>query len=219
VTRRRWRAQRYGWTAGLVIGYALLANYTNLNPSAKPLGAVLAIAPPLALGVGLAWRSSYRLISLASAALIAALIVLYWQVLERNFPLVYLLEDLGFYVLLSLTFARSLASGRVPLCTYWADLVHGPLPPVVARYTRNTTVAWAVFFALIAATSLALYVYAPLRVWSAFSYFVTFPLVVLMFVGEYAVRRRVLPPLHRSGLWDSVRVYLDSPRRTRVVGQ
>jgi uncharacterized membrane protein len=219
VTRRRWRAQRYGWTAGLVIGYALLANYTNLNPSAKPLGAVLAIGPPLALGVGLAWRSSYRLVSLASAALVAALIVIYWQVLERNFPLVYLLEDLGFYVLLSLTFARSLARGRVPLCTYWADLVHGPLPPVVARYTRNTTVAWAVFFALIAATSLALYVYAPLRVWSAFSYFVTFPLVVLMFVGEYAVRRRVLPPLHRSGLWDSVLVYLDSSRRTRIVGQ
>jgi uncharacterized membrane protein len=219
VTRRRWRAQRYGWTAGLVIGYALLANYTNLNPSAKPLGAILAIAPPLALGVGLGWRSSYRLASLAGAALVATLIVIYWQVLERNFPLVYLLEDLGFYVLLSLTFARSLTSGRVPLCTYWADLVHGPLPPVVARYTRNTTVAWAVFFALIATTSLALYVYAPLRVWSTFSYFVTFPLVVLMFIGEYAVRRRVLPPLHRSGLWDSVLVYLDSSRRTRIVGQ
>jgi uncharacterized membrane protein len=202
-----------------VIGYALLANYTNLTPGAKPLGAVLAIAPPLALGVGLAWRSTYRLVSLALAALAVTLIVIYWQVLERNFPLVYLLEDLGFYVLLSLTFARSLAGGRVPLCTYWADLVHGPLPPLVARYTRNTTVAWAVFFALIAATSLSLYVYAPLRVWSAFSYFVTFPLVVLMFVGEYAVRRRVLPPLHRSGLWDSVLVYLNSSRRTRIVGQ
>jgi uncharacterized membrane protein len=219
VTRRQWRAQRYGWTAGLVIGYALLANYTNLTPGAKPLGAVLAIAPPLVLGVGLAWRSRYRIVSLALAALVVALIGVYWQVLERNFPLVYLLEDLGFYVLLSLTFARSLTGGRVPLCTYWADLVHGPLPPLVARYTRNTTVAWAVFFALIAATSLALYVYAPLRVWSAFSYFATFPLVVLMFVGEYAVRRRVLPPLHRSGLWDSVLVYLNSSPRTRIVGQ
>jgi uncharacterized membrane protein len=62
-------------------------------------------------------------------------------------------------------------------------------------------------------------VYSPLRVWSAFSYFATFPLVVLMFVGEYVVRRRVLPPLHRSGLWDSVLVYLDSSRRTRVADQ
>ena len=119
---------------------------------------------PLALGVGLAWRSPYRLVLLAFAALVAALIVNYWQVLERNFPLVYLLEDVGFYALLSLTFARSLARGRVPLCTHWADLVHGPLPPLVARYTRKTTVAWAVFFALIAAASFTLYVFAPLRI-------------------------------------------------------
>ena len=107
----------------------------------------------------------------------------------------------------------------MPLCTHWADLVHGPLPPLVARYTRKTTVAWAVFFALIAAASFTLYVFAPLRIWSAFSYFVTFPLVVLMFIGEYAVRRRVLPPLHRSGLWDSVLVYMNSSRRTRIAGQ
>jgi uncharacterized membrane protein len=219
VTSGQWRAQRYGWTAGLVIGYAVLANYSNLNPSAKPLGAVLAIAPPLALGIGLAWRSPYRLIALAFAGFVAVLIAIYWQVLERNFSLVYLLEDVGFYAVLSLTFARSLASGRVPLCTHWADIVHGPLPPLVASYTRKTTAAWAVFFALIAAASLALYVFAPLRIWSAFSYFVTFPLVVLMFIGEYAVRRRVLPPLHRSGLWDSVRVYMNSSRRTRIVGQ
>jgi uncharacterized membrane protein len=219
VTRKRWPPQRFTWTAALVCCYALLANYTNLNPAAKPLGAVLAIAPPLALIVGLAWRSAYRLVALAGAALVAAAIVSCWPILERNFSLLYLLEDLGFYGVLSVTFARSLVGGRVPLCTYWADLVHGPLPAPVARYTRNTTAAWALFFALVGAASLALYVYAPLRVWSAFSYFVTLPLVVLMFVGEYAVRRRVLPPLHRSGLLDSVLVYLNSSRRTRIVGQ
>ena len=219
MTRRGWPTQRYGWTVALVVCYALVANYTNVNPSARPLGALLAIAPPFALGIGLAWRSAYRLVSIAIAALVAALIFSYWQILERNFSLLYLLEDVGFYGVLSLTFARSLLRGHVPLCTYWADLVHGPLPALVARYTRKTTAAWALFFALVGAASLALYVYSPLRVWSAFSYFATFPLVVLMFVGEYVVRRRVLPPLHRSGLWDSVLVYLDSSRRTRVADQ
>jgi uncharacterized membrane protein len=183
------------------------------------LGALLAIAPPLALGVGLVWRSAYRLAALALAALAAVLVFSYWRILQSNFPLLYLLEDIGFYGLLSVTFARSLVGGRVPLCTYWADLVHGPLPAQVTRYTRKATAAWALFFALVGAASLALYVFAPLRVWSAFSYFVTFPLVVLMFVGEYAVRRSVLPPLHRSGLWDSVLVYLNSSRRTRIAGQ
>jgi uncharacterized membrane protein len=219
VITSRWAAQRYGWPAALVVAYAILANYTNLNPAAKPLGALLAIVPPLALGVGLAWRSRYRLVALAIAVLAAALVFSYWQLLESNFALLYLIEDVGFYGLLSLTFARSLVGARVPLCTYWADLVHGPLPALVERYTRNTTFAWALFFALIAAASLALYVFAPLRVWSVFSYFVTFPLVVLMFIGEYAVRRRVLPPLHRSGLMDTVRVYMNSSSRTRIVGQ
>jgi uncharacterized membrane protein len=219
VIRRRSAAQRYGWIALLVLGYAILAHYTNSHAGAKPLGAVLAIAPPLALALGLAWRSAYRLISLTLAALVAALIFSHWQILEANYPLVYLLEEVGLYALLSLTFARSLVHGRVAVCTYWADLVQGPLPAVVVRYTRKTSAAWALFFALIAAVSLALYQWSPLRVWSAFSNFVTLPLVVLMFIGEYAVRRRALPPAHRTGLWASVRAYLDSSRHRTIIRQ
>jgi uncharacterized membrane protein len=213
-------AERCGWAALLLIAYAVLVHYSNSSPSAKPLGVVLAIAPPLTLGLGLAWRSGHRLLTLALALLLATLVLAYWRMLEHNYSLLYLLEDVGVYALLGMTFARSLVGGRVPLCTYWADLVHGPLPANVARYTRTTTAVWAVFFALVAATSLALYQWAPLRVWSAFSNFVTLPLVVLMFVGEYAVRRRVLPPAHQSGLWTSMRVYLDSAaRQTRSVRQ
>jgi uncharacterized membrane protein len=90
--------------------------------------------------------------------------------------------------------------------------VHGPLPAQVARYTRNTTAAWALFFALITLVSLVLFQYTPLKVWSAFANFLTIPLVVLMFVGEYTVRRRILLPPHRTGLLDSVKVYFDSSR-------
>jgi uncharacterized membrane protein len=219
VTRRE-AAARYGWIALVLTGYAVLAHYSNSNASAKPLGAVLAIAPPLALGFGLAWRSAFRPVALALAALAATLIYTHWQILERNYALVYLLEEVGFYALLSLTFACSLARGRIPLCTYWADRLHGPLPASVARYTRNTTAAWALFFAVIAAASFALYQWSPLRVWSAFSNFATLPLVALMFIGEYAVRRRVLPPAHRTGLLASVRVCLDSSsRHTRAARQ
>jgi uncharacterized membrane protein len=214
VISARAAAERYGWIALLLLGYAILVHYSNSNDAAKPLGAVLAIAPPLALGLGLAWHCGYRVAALALAVLSAVLIASYWQILESTYSLVYLLEDVGFYALLSMTFARSLAHGRVPLCTYWADRVQGPLPAVVARYTRNTTAAWALFFALIATMSLALYQWSPLQVWSVFSNFVTLPLVAIMFVGEYAVRRRVLPPAHRTGLLASVRVYLDCAART-----
>lgn len=212
-------AQRHGWVVLLLIGYAILAHVSNSSPGARPLGAVLASAPPLALGLGLAWRSPYRLVALLLAALLAALIVVYWQLLERNYSLLYLIEDAGIYALLSITFARSLARGRVALCTSWAALVHRPLPELTARYTRKATAAWALFFAVIAGLSLGLYLWAPLRIWSAFSNFVTLPLVAVMFIGEYAVRRRVLPPSQRTGLWMSVLVYLDSDRARRILRQ
>jgi uncharacterized membrane protein len=211
--------RRYAWIAVLIAGYASLAHYTNSNPRAKSLGAVMAIAPPLAVALGFAWRSPYRLLAFTVAALAAALLAIYWRVVEGNFPLVYFLEECGVYALLSFTFARSLLPGRTPLCTRWADILHGPLPPAVALYTRNTTAAWAVFFALIACVSLLLYQHTPLRVWSAFSNFATVPLVVLMFIGEYAVRRKRLPAEHRTGFLESVRVYLDSQRHPTTQDQ
>ena len=204
--------RRGAWIAVLIAGYAIVAHYTNSNPQAKNLGAVMALAPPLALALGFAWRSSYRVLALAVATLAAVLLATYWRVVEANFALLYLFEDCVVYALLSFTFARTLFRGRTPLCTVWADLVHGPLPPAVAGYTRNTTAAWALFFALITCVSLALYQFAPLRVWSVFSNFLTLPLVVLMFIAEYAVRRKRLPPEHRTGLLQSVRVYLDASR-------
>jgi uncharacterized membrane protein len=219
VNSIREAAERYGWVALLLIGYAVLAHYSNSSSSAKALGALLASAPPLVLGFSLACRSEHRLVALPLVALVAALAFIHWQTLERNYPLMYLIEDVGFYALLSVTFARSLAPGRVPLCTYWADRAQGPLPAVVARYTRKTTAAWAIFFGLIAAASLALYAWSPLLIWSGFSNFATLPLVALMFIGEYAVRRRVLPPPHRTGLLASVRVYLDSARATKIARQ
>jgi len=212
-------SRRYAWIAVLIAGYATLAHYTNSNPRAKSLGAVMAIAPPLAVALGFAWRSAYRLPALVAAALVAVLLASHWRIIEGNFPLVYLCEECGVYALLSFTFARTLFDGRVPLCTYWANLVHGPLPAAVARYTRSATAAWALFFALITCASLVLYQYAPLRVWSAFSNFFTIPLVVLMFIGEYAVRRKRLPLEHRTGLLESVRVYLDAARHATTQGQ
>ncbi|HEY5101488.1 MAG TPA: hypothetical protein VII70_01795 [Steroidobacteraceae bacterium] len=204
---------RYACIAALIAGYASLAHYTNSNPQAQGLGALVAVAPLCAVGWGLAWRSIYRWRALAAALLASVLIASSWHHIEAHFALAYVLEECGIYALLGYTFARTLFPGRVPLCTYWADLVHGPLPETVVRYTRNATAAWVVFFALVCCTSVVLYAYAPRTVWSAFSNFFTPPLVVLMFTGEYVVRRIVLPSEHRAGLLQSVRAYLDSQRQ------
>jgi uncharacterized membrane protein len=131
----------------------------------------------------------------------------YWPVLEKNFPVVYLLQEGGFYSLMAASFGRSLLTPRVALCTQLADKVHGPLTPQEVRYTRQVTAAWTLLFLLITAATVALFLCAPLRIWSLFANFCVLPLIGLMFVGEYAVRRRILPQVPRRGILAAVRVY------------
>jgi uncharacterized membrane protein len=87
-------------------------------------------------------------------------------------------------------FGRTLAAGREPMIARFARLERGePLPDDLARYARRLTVAWAVFFATMAAISLALAAWGPLAVWSLFTNVINYALVALFFVGEYVVRR------------------------------
>lgn len=206
------RKLRIAAIAVLLLGYALLAHYTNSTANAKALGAALAIAPPLAIAVAFAWRSRYRLPALVLCVLLCALLYAGWPVIERNFVWVYLLQQCGAYAVLSFTFGRTLWGGRVALCTGWADMVHGPLSPAVAHYTRQVTAAWTILFAFLTVSVLALFWFAPLRVWSVYSNFVTGPIIILMFVVEYLVRRSVLPPLRRTSVFDAFRAYMTSAR-------
>jgi uncharacterized membrane protein len=85
------------------------------------------------------------------------------------------------------------------------------LSPEAQRYTRAVTAAWTIFFVCISLLSVLLYAFAPLRLWSIFSNFLTLPLAALMFVGEYLLRQRLLPSMHRITLADTARAYFQSP--------
>jgi len=193
------------------IAYSVLSHYSNSNPRAQDLGAGLALAPLLTLGFVLLWRWSGALIALLAAAAAAFLLHHYWPLFTANFSVVYLIQQCGFYGILAFSFGRSLLGGRVPLCTQFADKLHGPLSALELRYTRSVTVAWVIFFVLNIAVSCLLFEFAPLRVWSLFVNFFSLPLILLMFVAEYAVRRRVLPQVQRNGLIATLRVYFVNP--------
>jgi uncharacterized membrane protein len=207
---RRWL--RRALIAASILIYALLAHYSNATPAARPLGAVLALAP-LLLALSLAVRrSAHPLLAGALLAPVCALLLFVsWRYVEGNFALVILLQQCGAFLMLAVVFGRSLARGQVALCTRWATALQGPLPAEAQRYTRAVTVAWTVFFSSISLLSALLYAFAPLRVWSVFSNFLTLPLAVLMFVGEYALRQRLLPSMRRITLADTARAYFSSP--------
>lgn len=194
-----------------ILGYAGLSHYSNTAGQARGLGVALTLLPLLSLGCWLTWRSGHRWIALLVSVAAAYLLIRFRALLESNLSTIYLLQECVFYGLMAASFGWSLAKGHVALCTRFADKVHGPLTPQELRYTRQVTAAWAVFFVLMTAATLGFYLFAPLRVWSVFANFCSLPLVALMFAGEYAIRRRVLPQV-KPGILSTLRVYFaDSP--------
>jgi uncharacterized membrane protein len=193
-----------------VIAYAALSHYSNSMAKTHDLGVGLAVGPVLTVGLLLLWRCTHWGVALLAAAAAAALLRHYWPVLERSFPWVYLIQEGGFYSIMAASFGQSLLGDRVALCTQLADKIHGPLSPQELIYTRRVTAAWALFFILIFAVTVGLFLFAPLRIWSVFANFCVLPLIGLMFVAEYAVRKHALPQVRRRGILAAVRVYFAS---------
>jgi uncharacterized membrane protein len=209
----RWRRRlQLAAVVVFLVAYAGLSHYSNSVAKTHDLGVGLALGPVAAVGLLLLWRWTHLWVALLGAGAAAVFLRYYWPVLEKNFAVVYLLQEGGFYSLMTASFGVSLLGGRVALCTQLADKLHGPLTPQEVRYTRRVTAAWASFFILITGATVGLFLFAPLRIWSLFANFCVPPLIGLMFVAEYAVRRRALPQVPRRGILAAVRVYFaDSP--------
>jgi uncharacterized membrane protein len=193
--------------AALLIGYPLLAHYTN-EPAHNPrLGALVAIAPVALIALLFAWHSSRRFVVWGALLLSGVALSAAWPALENHFGQVYWLQNMAMHLILLITFGRTLIAGRQPLCTRFAEALYGRVSVRHAMYTRQVTVAWTVFFAAMALLSALLFFFASLVLWSAFSNFLTLPLVALMFIVEYAVRKRVLPDLPPMHILDALRAF------------
>ena len=199
--------------AALLVGYPLLAHYTNESAHSSSLGALVAIAPVVLVALVLAWRSPRRLTMLGVLALLGIALWAGWSALENHFGLVYWLQHVGMQLILFLTFGRTLIAGRQPLCTRFARAVHAVVTPQHEIYARQVTLAWTLFFVAMALASTLLFFLAPLATWSVFANFLTLPLVALMFVGEYWVRRWALPEMRHMHILDAVRAFRNTPAR------
>ncbi|MBD3816745.1 MAG: hypothetical protein IE913_09895, partial [Halothiobacillus sp.] len=78
---------------------------------------------------------------------------------------------------------------------------------------------WTIFFFAMATTSILLYLFAPITIWSIFANSLTLPLLVLMFGAEYLVRRRILPPEDQLGPLSAFRAYRRSVLARRTQGK
>lgn len=201
-----------GWAgiAAFGVTYSILAHLASADPHPDLFDAAVAMAPPIALAVVLAWRSPQRywmlLLWLAGCAALYA--ASDWLV--QHFNWVFLLQHAGMQALLGLAFGRSLRVGQVPMVSRFAAIVHGSLSPALTRYTRQVTWAWTLYFVVMTTLSLLLFWLAPVAVWSVFANLLNLPLLILMFAAEYGARLYLLPPSDRAGPLEAIRAYRQS---------
>ncbi|PKO80893.1 MAG: hypothetical protein CVU19_09990 [Betaproteobacteria bacterium HGW-Betaproteobacteria-13] len=210
------RGMRLGRTLLLAVAfgaYLLLAHLTTAPDQPSTLGALVAVVPYMAIAFGLAVRSKHRALALMLWTAVVVLLWRAWPLVESRFEWIYFIQHFGAFSLLAIGFGRSLVEGAEPMITRFARIVHGrELAPALVRYTRRATLAWALFFVAIAATSTLLFFAGSMQAWSLLINLLTPILVAAMFVVEFAVRMVVLPPALRTGLADSVRAFIHASR-------
>ncbi len=203
-------AVRWVVIAAACIAYPVLAHYSAATSAATTqpsLGVAVSLAPSLAILLWLTWRSPMRWAMVLVCVWVGALLWGFWGVLERNFGWVYFLQHAGTYAMLAAVFGVTLGRGRQALCTRFAEMVHGSLAADEIRYSRQVTLAWTLFLLAISLVSAILFFFADIGVWSVFANFLSFPLILLMFVVEYGVRRHKLPHQKKHSIMDGVMAY------------
>jgi uncharacterized membrane protein len=106
------------------------------------------------------------------------------------------LPSIVFNLLLAAGFGFTLRAGQVPLLERIAAARYPhEMTPAFVTHLRRLTRVWVVFFFAMAAVSLLLALTAPFVVWSFFVNVLTWPLVALVFLIEWAYRRRLRPEL------------------------
>lgn len=133
-----------------------------------------------------------------------------WHMLLTQLDWIYLMQHIGANTMLCWFFAQTLFGGRVPAITMIARTIHPDMPESMVRYTRSVTVAWSAFFALQVLVSLAIFAFFSIETWSLFANVLNWPMVILMFAGEYLCRKRCNPDFRHASIRESVAAYLNS---------
>ncbi len=202
-----------------VLGYEGLMHWSMVSASGDVVASVCALAPLAGLIGWILWRQSRAAFFAGVAIALVLLAVVRARHALPDLKLLYPAPQLCVYAVLLWFFGRTLRPGREPLVTLIARHVHGALPEEIEVYTRRVTWAWCIFFVMMAATSIALFAFAPLRVWSWFANVFNIPLVLFMFAVEYIYRVLRFPSFSHASFLTAIRVFRDLGRAAVMPGR
>ena len=190
----------------LLAGYILLNHHLAQQKQASNLATLVACLPLLLAGTSLAWQQRTFWVRAILLTSLVTLPVIGWPLLKSHPANIYMTQHVALFGGLAIWFGRSLVGDRQALCTQFARFDQPVMTDAILRYTRRVTLAWTVFFVVMASTSVGLFLWSSVSVWSLFANFFSLPLVILMFAAEYAVRCRVLPE-GRTGITSAFFAY------------
>lgn len=185
--------------------YLWMAHQAATSNSPSSLVVLVGFVPFAAMLSTWCWATRARLPVLAAVAGAFALAHLYTPQLIGHIVWIYFLQDLSCNLFAASVFAVSLRPSSEALCTRLARLAHPQMPPNIARYTRQITYAWAIFFGACVLLSAVLFLSGHVAAWSWFANVLTLPLVGVMFAVEYLVRICVIPKTDRAGIMENIR--------------
>jgi uncharacterized membrane protein len=199
IPRARWLAGAVAAIAYAAASYTLM---TRAQDSAWSL--VVVLGPLVVLAAAAAWGNGRRV--LAAVGLLAALLLAAFAASGRGLPArwLYLAQHAGVHLALAAWFGSTLRKGTEPLVSALARRVHGGLTAAMARYTRQVTLAWTLYFIAMAAASLTLFLAGDFAHWSLLADVLTPILTGAFFVGEYLVRYRLHPEFERVSLQHAI---------------
>jgi len=202
---RAWRALA---VVLLLMLWAVVAHMGSAGIGSVDLNAAIAVMPLL-----FAWtvlllhsvRPALRLVGIIAAG---GLILIMWGQLRQNILLLYYLQHLGGHLVLAVLFGRTLTGTGDALITTMDRYIYGNSQSQgKIRYTRQLTLAWALFFVTNAMVSTGLFLWAPVALWSIHANLLTGPLIGLMFLVQHLVQKRVLQPHEQPSMADVIRAY------------
>ena len=203
---------RYVAAGAAALAYVIASQWLMTRTPPSPWGAVALLTPMLAIIAIGTWRSGQRAISLLAAAALAALALKAGLGSGLAPEHLYLAEHVAIHLFLAFTFGITLRRRAKPLITRFAERVHAALTPAMETYTRKVTIAWTIYFCVMAALSMAVHLLAPFTTWATFANLLTPLALVAMFVGEYLLRYRLHPEFERASLNDMIRAYSQARR-------
>lgn len=81
-----------------------------------------------------------------------------------------------------------------------ARIKNPELPPEGIRYTRNVTIVWCFFFFVNGAMALYTSLASDVAFWAVYNGLISYVIMGILFIGEYAIRRKVLPTMGKDSV-------------------